>query len=107
LVQLPYTWKFLWSPLLDRFIPPLGRRRGWMLIAQVLVMLGMFSLSLFDPTQSVGTIARVSFLIALFSATQDIALDAYRRELLPESELGFGKASYGPAGRPLEARHSA
>src|SRR5258708_2235495 len=70
LVQFPYTWKFIWSPLLDRFIPPLGRRRGWMLITQVLIMLSMFVMATFDPTQSVGNIARCAFLIAIFSATQ-------------------------------------
>lgn len=99
LVQIPYTWKFVWSPLLDRFIPPLGRRRGWMLITQILIMVCMFAMAIFDPSQSVTGIARVAVLIALFSATQDIALDAYRRELLPESELGLGNAMYANAYR--------
>ena len=99
LVQLPYTWKFVWSPILDRFIPPLGRRRGWMLITQIGIMLGMCSMSLLDPTQSVWTIAYTALLIAFFSATQDIALDAYRREYLPESELGLGNAMYANAYR--------
>ncbi len=93
LTQAPYFWKFLWAPLLDRYVPPvLGRRRGWALITQV----GLFGLLLcfgaLDPMGQTSTIALVALVVAFFSATQDIALDAYRRELLPDEELGFGNA---------------
>ncbi len=93
LTQLPYTWKFLWAPLLDRYVPPvLGRRRGWALMTQ----LGLFGLLLsfgaLDPVHQTGGVAAVALVVAFFSATQDIALDAYRRELLPDEELGLGNA---------------
>ncbi len=95
LVAFPYTWKFLWSPLLDRYVPPLfGRRRGWMLITQFGLMGAIAAFSLFDPVQSIWSIAYVVFAVALFSATQDIALDAYRRELLDDNQLGLGNALF-------------
>lgn len=99
LVQLPYNYKFLWSPLLDRFVPPLGRRRGWMLISQICLLLGMMSLALYEPVSQTWTIAYTAFAIAFFSSTQDIALDAYRRELLPDRELGLGNSMYANAYR--------
>lgn len=93
LIGLPYTWKFLWSPLLDRFqIPILGLRRGWMLLTQ-LGLLGLIAiLGFMDPDTQIWPIAYVCAGIALLSATQDIALDAYRRELLPDNELGLGNS---------------
>ena len=95
LIGIPYTWKFIWSPLMDRFTPPfLGRRRGWMLITQVALMLSMFTFSLLDPTLSIWLVAYTSFALAFFSASQDIVLDAYRRELLPDRELGLGNSMY-------------
>ncbi len=95
LVGIPYTYKFLWSPIMDRYTPPfLGRRRGWMLITQVAVMLSMMSLALFDPQESIWIVAYVAFAIAFFSASQDVVLDAYRRELLPDDELGLGNSFY-------------
>jgi PAT family beta-lactamase induction signal transducer AmpG len=95
LVGIPYTYKFLWSPIMDRFVPPfLGRRRGWMLITQIALLVSMLSLSLQSPERSVWTIAYTAFAIAFFSASQDIVLDAYRRELLPEEELGLGNSFY-------------
>lgn len=90
LIQLPFTWKFLWSPLFDRYIPPLGRRRGWLLITQVALLLSIPGFGFFFPKLDVWTIAGLSFIVAFFSASQDIVLDAYRRELLPDSELGMG-----------------
>lgn len=91
LVLFPYTWKFIWSPVMDRFVPPfLGRRRGWMLITQLGLMLLMASLSLFDPQQDLTQIIWIVAAIAFFSASQDIVIDAYRRELLPDDELGAG-----------------
>jgi len=93
LIQFPYTWKFLWSPLLDRYaLPLLGRRRGWMLATQVLLLLTVAALGLFSPATDLQQIALLATLIALASATQDIALDAYRRELLPDEELGLGNS---------------
>ena len=93
LIQFPYTWKFLWSPLLDRYVVPLlGRRRGWMLITQVGLLAVIATLGGFSPQQDLGTIVLFCTLLALLSATQDIALDAYRRELLSDHELGLGNS---------------
>lgn len=99
LVQLPYNWKFLWAPVLDRYTLPLGRRRGWMLLTQVVLLASVAALGLFNPTDQLETIAQLCTLVALFSATQDIALDAYRRELLPDRELGLGNSIHVQAYR--------
>jgi PAT family beta-lactamase induction signal transducer AmpG len=91
LVGVPYTWKFIWSPLMDRFsLPMLGHRRGWMLLTQILLLLAIASIGFLDPEKSIWTIAYLAAGIAFFSASQDIVLDAYRRELLDESQLGTG-----------------
>jgi PAT family beta-lactamase induction signal transducer AmpG len=91
LVGLPYTWKFLWSPLMDRYkLPFLGRRRGWALLTQVLLLLSIGLLGHFNPSTSLQAIVWVVFTVALFSASQDIVIDAYRRELLADDELGTG-----------------
>jgi PAT family beta-lactamase induction signal transducer AmpG len=93
LIQFPYTWKFLWSPLLDRYVVPvLGRRRGWMLLTQAGLLVAIASLGGFSPQTDLRVIAAVSTVLAFLSATQDIAIDAYRRELLSDSELGLGNA---------------
>ncbi|MFY9327842.1 MAG: AmpG family muropeptide MFS transporter [Georgfuchsia sp.] len=93
LIQFPYTWKFLWSPLLDRYaLPMIGRRRGWMLVTQLLLLGTVAALGGFSPATDLHQIALLATLIAFASATQDIALDAYRRELLPEEELGLGNS---------------
>ena len=93
LIQFPYTWKFLWSPLLDRYsVPTLGRRRGWMLLTQVALLVVIASLGGFSPQHDLGIIILLATLLAFLSATQDIALDAYRRELLLDNELGLGSA---------------
>ena len=92
LIQLPFTWKFLWSPLFDRFIPPLGRRRGWLLIAQLALLSAIPIYGYFNPRLDLWTIAYLSFVVAFFGASQDIVLDAYRRELLLDNELGLGNA---------------
>lgn len=95
LVGLPYNWKFLWSPLMDRYIPPfLGRRRGWMVLMQFACMLCMFSFAFSNPSTSIWVIAYSAAALAFFSASQDIVLDAYRRELLPDRELGLGNSMY-------------
>ena len=95
LVGIPYTWKFLWSPLLDHFeLPFLGLRRGWMLVTQVGCMLMMFSMAFLNPQISIGWVANAAACLAFFSASQDIVLDAYRRELLSDAELGLGNSMY-------------
>ena len=93
LIQLPYNWKFLWSPLLDRFaIPMLGRRRGWILVTQILLLISIPVFGFFHPKLDLWTIAYVATAIAFFSASQDIVLDAYRREILSDTELGLGNS---------------
>jgi PAT family beta-lactamase induction signal transducer AmpG len=91
LIQLPYTWKFLWSPLLDRYaLPLLGRRRGWMLVTQVVLLVAIPLFGVLDPRADIWTIVALSTTVAFFSASQDIVLDAFRREILPDQELGLG-----------------
>jgi len=93
LIQFPYTWKFLWAPLLDRYVVPmLGRRRGWMLITQVGLLAVIAMMGGFSPQSDLKAIAYFATLLAFLSATQDIVLDAYRRELLSDAELGLGSA---------------
>jgi len=93
LVQMPYTWKFVWSPLMDRFVPPfLGRRRGWMLISQILMIASIATMGQFDPREAVLTILALATVISFAGASHDIVIDAYRRDVLDESELGFGSA---------------
>ncbi|RMD85050.1 MAG: MFS transporter [Candidatus Dadabacteria bacterium] len=95
IASLPYTWKFLWSPLMDRYVPPFGgRRRGWGIITQILLFAGLLCFSFLSPAESVLNIAFLVFIIAFFSASQDIVLDAYRRELLPDDELGLGNSLF-------------
>lgn len=92
-IQFPYTWKFVWSPFMDRYVPPfLGRRRGWLLITQVFLLIVIVAFGMFDPHQSIWIIASLSATVAFFSASQDIVIDAYRRELLPDIELGLGNS---------------
>src|SRR3981189_2470525 len=87
LIQLPYTWKFLWSPLVDRYaLPLLGRRRGWMLITQIALLASIPLFGWLDPNLALWTFACLAAIVAFFSASQDIVLDAYRRELLPDAE---------------------
>ncbi|EJL82153.1 Major Facilitator Superfamily transporter [Herbaspirillum sp. CF444] len=93
LVMFPYTWKFLWSPLMDRFhFGKMGRRRGWMFFTQIALFLGIGGMGMLDPQTQVGTIAFMASVVAFLSASQDIVIDAYRREILPEEELGLGSA---------------
>lgn len=93
LIQFPYTWKFLWSPLLDRYvIPVLGRRRGWMILTQVGLLAVIAWLGSLSPNDDLTWIVYAATLLAFLSATQDIVLDAYRRELLEEHELGLGNS---------------
>lgn len=95
LVGLPYTIKFLWSPVLDRFtLPFLGRRRGWLLIAQIALVLSISALGATDPGKNPWMVAFAAFLVTFFSASQDIVIDAYRREDLSDEELGLGSSLY-------------
>ena len=99
LVGLPYTWKFLWAPLMDRIALPLGRRRGWMLVAQIGLVLSIGALGYVDPLHETALVAVFASVIAFLSATQDVAIDAYRREILPDEELGIGNAIHVQAYR--------
>ena len=92
LIGLPFTWKFLWAPLFDRFTPPLGRRRGWLLITQLGLLVSLPVFGFFHPQIDIRTIVYFCVLVAFLSASQDVVLDAYRRELLPDYELGLGNA---------------
>lgn len=93
LVMFPYTWKFLWSPLMDRYqFGPLGRRRGWMAVTQVALFLSIGALGMLDPQTQIPAVALMASLVAFLSASQDIVIDAYRRELLPDNEQGLGSA---------------
>ncbi len=95
LLGLPYVFKFLWAPLLDRFkIPVLGRRKGWMLLFQVMLVICILGLSVTNPKDDIYLVCFWAFLVALFSASQDVVLDAYRREILPDEELGLGSSLY-------------
>jgi MFS transporter, PAT family, beta-lactamase induction signal transducer AmpG len=92
LIQLPYTWKFVWAPFMDRFAPPLGRRRGWMLITQLGLLACLPFFGGLDPITQIHTVAALAAMVAFLSASLDIALDAYRREILSEQELGIGNS---------------
>lgn len=95
LVGLPYTLKFLWSPLFDRYAPPLGRRRGWLALMQLALAGGLLLLSTAAPTPDhLWLIMAAGLLVTFFSASQDIVVDAYRRESMGDAELGLGSALY-------------
>jgi PAT family beta-lactamase induction signal transducer AmpG len=95
LVGLPYTLKFLWAPLTDRYcFPFFGRRRGWLITIQLALALSIAGLGWTQPAQTPFTVAVVAWLLAFFSASQDIVIDAYRRESLADNELGLGSALY-------------
>ncbi len=91
LVGLPYAFKFLWSPLMDRYVPPfLGRRRGWMMITQLALIATICTMGFFNPGSMPVLIATIAVALAFFSASQDIVLDAYRTEYLKPEERGAG-----------------
>lgn len=93
LVGLPYTFKFLWSPLMDRFVPPwLGRRRGWMIISQFCLMVAIGAIAAISPNEFLWLLGVLAFMVAFLSASQDIAFDAYRADILRPSERGLGAA---------------
>jgi PAT family beta-lactamase induction signal transducer AmpG len=100
LIQFPYTWKFLWAPIMDRYtLPFLGHRRGWIILTQLALLIAIGTLGFFKPAMSLWTIAYLATAVAFFSASQDIVLDAFRRELLPDVELGLGNSVHVQAYR--------
>jgi PAT family beta-lactamase induction signal transducer AmpG len=100
LVQFPYTWKFLWAPIMDRYtLPFLGHRRGWILVTQLSLLVSIAGLGFLEPAMSLWAVAYLAAAVAFFSASQDIVLDAYRRELLPDVELGLGNSLHVQAYR--------
>lgn len=93
LATLPYTWKFLWAPWMDAVVPNrLGRRRGWAIMSQLALLVALLAFAAIDPVGSLMSASVVCVLVGLFSATQDIVIDAYRREILPDHELGLGNS---------------
>jgi PAT family beta-lactamase induction signal transducer AmpG len=93
LVGLPYTVKFLWAPLMDRLVPPwLGRRRGWMLVTQMSVALGLAAMAVTGPGQRPEILGALALVVAFLSASLDIVYDAYRTDVLLHPERGFGAA---------------
>ncbi len=104
LIGTPYTIKFAWAPLIDALDVPilshlLGRRRGWLVLSQVLLIAAIVFLALCDPSQSAFLVAVGALLVATASATQDIVVDAFRVESLDENEQAAGMASYVAAYR--------
>ncbi len=95
LVGLPYTLKFLWAPFMDLWTPPfLGRRRGWLLLCQIGVILSIIGIAFSNHKETPWITAFFALLISFFSASQDIVVDAYRRETLSDNELGMGSTLY-------------
>ena len=93
LVTFPYTFKFLWAPLMDRYsIGRLGRRRGWMALSQVGLFLAIGGMGMLNPLNQLGLVAAFVLAVAFLSASQDVVIDAYRREILSDSEQGLGAA---------------
>src|SRR3954453_24264688 len=104
LVGTPYTLKFIWAPLVDALHVPFftrafGRRRGWLVFSQLLLIVSILLLALTDPSRSPLFVALAALLVAAMSSTQDIVVDAFRVESLPESEQAAGMASYVAAYR--------
>jgi MFS transporter, PAT family, beta-lactamase induction signal transducer AmpG len=95
LFSLPYSLKFLWAPIVDRFVPPfLGRRRGWLVITQVALIIAIATMALQHPRQALQLLGINALLIAFFSATQDILADAYRTDILDPLEVGAGASVF-------------
>jgi PAT family beta-lactamase induction signal transducer AmpG len=94
LIGVPYALKFLWSPFMDRFVPPwLGRRRGWIILVQCVLLIGISSMGFSSPAYALAAFAGIAFCVAFSSASQDIVIDAYRTDLLAEKERGAGAAA--------------
>lgn len=94
-VGIPYSLKFLWAPIFDRFtLPFLGRRKGWLFVVQLCLMGALLFMSMCDPKGDISIIAVAAVLTAFFAASQDILVDTYRREILPDEQLGLGSSVY-------------
>jgi len=94
LVALPLNFKFLWAPLLDRYLPPiLGRRRGWILIFQACLTVCIGAMGFCSPTRELYVLGVLALLLAFLSASQDIVIDAYRVDTIPVSERGVAAAA--------------
>ena len=92
-IGIPYLLKFLWSPLMDRYVPPfLGRRRGWMLLTQLALVAGICGMAISPPNTNLWLLGCLALWVAFASASQDIVIDAYRTDLLPAQERGMGAA---------------
>ena len=95
LVALPYSFKWAWAPLIDRYVPPiLGRRRGWIFLMQVALLIAIAAMGFNDPSTALRLLSFNAVLVAFFSASQDIAVDAYRTDVLDEHEMGAGAAVF-------------
>jgi len=95
LVHLPYTIKFLWAPFFDRYsLPFLGRRRGWLLLSQIALAGAIFTLGQSRPQEAPWMLVAAALAVTFLSATQDILVDAYRREDLADDEQGLGSSVY-------------
>ncbi|HET6222735.1 MAG TPA: MFS transporter [Dongiaceae bacterium] len=98
LVGIPYSFKFVWAPIIDHVRLPvlsawLGRRRGWLLLLQACLAVAILIMGMTDPTLAPLTVAAAAVAVAFFSASQDIVIDAYRIEILREEEQGAGAAA--------------
>jgi MFS transporter, PAT family, beta-lactamase induction signal transducer AmpG len=95
LVMFPYTWKFAWAPLMDRFhFGTLGRRRSWMVLTQGLLLVAIGAMGMLDPHTQLPLIVAATSAVAFLSASQDVVVDAYRREILTDEEQGLGAAVF-------------
>ena len=93
LVGIPYTWKFLWAPLLDRYVPPfLGRRRGWLLVSQLALAIGIAAMAFCSPRSDIALLSVIAVLVAFLSASQDIVYDAYRTDIAKPEQRGLAAA---------------
>jgi PAT family beta-lactamase induction signal transducer AmpG len=93
LVGIPYTWKFVWAPLMDRYVPPfLGRRRGWIAATQLLLAVGITIMGAMNPVSMPWALAALALMVAFVSASQDVVFDAYRADVLQPAERGMGAA---------------
>jgi len=89
LVGIPYTWKFLWAPAMDRFVPPLGRRRGWIVITQGAIVAGLVAMAMLSPRTDIVLLASIALFVAFMSASQDVAIDAYRTDVATAEQRGI------------------
>ena len=93
LVGLPYVWKFLWAPAMDRFVPAfLGRRRGWLVLTQLALALGIAAMAFLSPRADLALVAWVALFVAFASASQDIVVDAYRTDVASREQRGIAGA---------------